>query len=390
VDVRPGYKKTEVGVIPEQWDAMSLGRFVALQRGHDLTERERRRGDVPVIGSAGPNGFHDTALVRGPGVVLGRSGASFGQAHYCSRDFWPHNTALYVTDFFGNDPLFAFYLLKSIDFRRHNSGGAQQSLNRNFIAPILVAVPKRAEQELIAKALSDAHAAIEALEQLVAKKRRLKQGAMQELLTGKKRLPAFSEPWQVKRLGELGTFLKGSGVTKSQAMSGDLACVRYGEIYTRHSDYIKAFHSWISREVASTATRLQRGDILFAGSGETKEEIGKCVAVVDDVEAYAGGDIVILRGADADPVFLGYYLNTGPINRQKTSKGQGDAVVHISAAALADVQGPLPSVTEQSAIARVLLDFDAGLAALEAKLAKARAIKQGMLQELMTGRVRLT
>src|SRR6185369_2919850 len=105
-------------------EVQPLGKFLALQRGHDLTERDRRRGDITVMGSAGPNGFHDTALVKGPGVVLGRSGASFGQAHYCVKDFWPHNTALYVTDFIGNDRLFAFDLLKSINFSRHNSGGA--------------------------------------------------------------------------------------------------------------------------------------------------------------------------------------------------------------------------------------------------------------------------
>src|SRR5438270_773443 len=83
---------------------------------------------------------------------------------------------------------------------------------------------------------------------------------------------------KIRRLGEIGTFLKGSGVTKSQALSGQLPCVRYGEIYTHHNDYIKNFHSFISHEVALTATLLKRGDILFAGSGETKEEIGKCVA----------------------------------------------------------------------------------------------------------------
>jgi len=95
---------------------VKLGNFIALQRGHDLTWRDRRDGDVPVMGSAGQNGFHDTAIAKGPGVVLGRSGASFGQAHYCERDFWPHNTALYVTDFRGNHPLFVFYFLSSIDF----------------------------------------------------------------------------------------------------------------------------------------------------------------------------------------------------------------------------------------------------------------------------------
>ena len=113
---------------------------------------------------------------------------------------------------------------------------------------------------------------------------------MQELLTGKKRLPGFSGKWKVKRLGRLGGFLKGSGVTRDESASGSLACVRYGELYTRHNDCIKSFYSWISREVAyATATRLEQGDILFAGSGETKDEIGKCAAFVDDIEAYAGG-----------------------------------------------------------------------------------------------------
>jgi type I restriction enzyme S subunit len=383
------FRQAEAGPVPKDWELKPLGTFVALQRGHDLTARDRRQGNVPVMGSAGQNGFHNTARVRGPGVVLGRSGASFGQAHYCITDFWPHNTALYVTDFFGNYPLFVFYYLKSIDFRRHNSGGAQQSLNRNFIAPIIVAVPKRVEQEAIAEALADADAVIESLEQLLAKERYVKQGAIQQLLTGKKRLPGFTCKWDTKRLGDLGHFLKGSGITKSQAVSGQLPCIRYGELYTRHNNYIRNFYSWISREVAFTATRLMRGDILFAGSGETKEEIGKCAAFVSDSEAYAGGDIVILRSQANDPVFLGYYLNTPHIARQKASRGQGDAVVHISAAALAAIEGKFPNAEEQIAIATILSDMDAQIAALDAKLTKVRAIKQGMMQELLTGRIRL-
>ena len=82
-----------------EWRDTTLGEFVTLQRGHDLTDAERRPGTVPVIGAAGQNGFHDKAMARGPGIVVGRSGASFGQVHYCETDFWPHNTGLYVTDF---------------------------------------------------------------------------------------------------------------------------------------------------------------------------------------------------------------------------------------------------------------------------------------------------
>jgi type I restriction enzyme S subunit len=112
-----------------EWLNITLGDFVALQRGHDLTEPQRRIGNVPVMGSAGQNGFHDTARAKGPGIVIGRSGASFGQVHFSEDDFWPHNTGLYVTDFKGNDPRFAFYFLKAIDFDRYNSGSAQPSLN---------------------------------------------------------------------------------------------------------------------------------------------------------------------------------------------------------------------------------------------------------------------
>ena len=137
----------------ERWHDTTLGDFVALQRGHDLTEPQRRVGRVPVMGSAGQNGFHDTALAKGPGIVIGRSGASFGQVHFSKEDFWPHNTGLYVTDFKGNDPLFAFYFLKALDFDRFNSGSAQPSLNRNFIYPIPIRVPKPAEQKAIAAVL---------------------------------------------------------------------------------------------------------------------------------------------------------------------------------------------------------------------------------------------
>jgi type I restriction enzyme S subunit len=136
-----------------EWRDITLGDFVSLQRGHDLTEPERRDGIVPVMGSAGQNGFHDTALAKGPGIVIGRSGASFGQVHFSEKNFWPHNTSLYVTDFKGNDPRFAFYFLKSIDFDRYNSGSAQPSLNRNFIYPIPIRTPCPEEQKAIAHIL---------------------------------------------------------------------------------------------------------------------------------------------------------------------------------------------------------------------------------------------
>src|SRR4051812_26187276 len=106
MELKPGYKQTEAGLIPNDWDIMRLGQFVSLQRGHDLTEPQRRPGNIPVMGSAGLNGFHNTPLAKGEGVIVGRSGASFGQVHFCESAYWPHNTALYVTNFHENDPRF--------------------------------------------------------------------------------------------------------------------------------------------------------------------------------------------------------------------------------------------------------------------------------------------
>jgi type I restriction enzyme S subunit len=411
-----GYKQTEVGVIPEDWSLSSLSNLSAfITKGSTPTTYGFKWEQTGVL-------FLRSECVSEDGLDLSQSMFISGTAHASLRRSEVKDGDILVT-ITGNvgraivyrnadeaninqhiarvrvilpdaSSKFVYHVLSQPSFRaRFNTittGQAYPQLSLKQIRDTKVPLPPtKAEQEAIAEALSDADALIESLAQLLAKKRQLKQGTMQQLLTGKKRLPGFGGEWEVKRLGDLGGFLKGSGVRKDQSMSGNLACIRYGEIYTRHSDYIRAFQSWISSDVAATATRLKYGDILFAGSGETKEEIGKCVAFVDRVEAYAGGDIVILRTEKADPLFLGYYLNTASINRQKASRGQGDAVVHIGASALAEVEGMFPSVPEQSAIAAILSDMDADIAALEEKLAKARNLKQGMMQELLTGRTRL-
>ena len=183
--------------------------------------------------------------------------------------------------------------------------------------------------------------------------------------------------------------MKGSGIPRGEALSGELPCIRYGEIYTTHHNFVRQFTSRISRAVANSATRIQFGDLLFAGSGETKEEIGKCVALATDIEAYAGGDIVILRPNKGNPVFMGYLMNIPEIARQKANRGQGDAVVHISAKALAAIEVLLPEEQEQTAVAAILSDMDVEIEALEAQRDKMRMLKQAMMQALLTGRVRL-
>lgn len=137
-----------------KWVNKRLGEIITLQRGYDLPSQVRRSGNVPIMGSAGVTGFHDTVKVNGPGVVVGRSGNSMGEVHYTNENYWPLNTCLYVTDFKGNDEQFIYYLLKTINFDQFNSGSAQKSLNRNAVYPLEVRLPESIkEQRKIAKVL---------------------------------------------------------------------------------------------------------------------------------------------------------------------------------------------------------------------------------------------
>lgn len=200
----------------------------------------------------------------------------------------------------------------------------------------------------------------------------------------KNELSEIPEGWVIRKLGSIGTFSKGQGIRKDQSNSGSIPCIRYGELYTRHHNVIKEFFSGISYDIALTSKKLVNGSILFAGSGETKSEIGKCAAYISNNETYAGGDIVILEKHNQNPVFLGYMLNAPRIQQQKASRGQGDAVVHISGKQLGEIQVPLPPLVEQNEIAAALTDIDSLIVRTEKLIEKKKAIKQGMMQKFFT------
>ena len=199
----------------------------------------------------------------------------------------------------------------------------------------------------------------------------------------------FSGEWETKQLKELGSFSKGRGIKRDDVSDEGLPCIRYGELYTRYQDYILKVVSRIPPSVAATALPIKKGDLLFAGSGETAEEIGRCAAYLGEEQTYAGGDVIVLTPSGQNSIYLGHLMNSPIVSVQKARLGQGDAVVHIYINNLAQVQIELPPITEQNAIAEVLSDVDGLLNALEALIAKNRAIKQATMQQLLTGKTRL-
>ena len=270
------------------------------------------------------------------------------------------------------------------------AGSNYPAINTNDVRMIEIPCPPSIEeQRAIAEALSDVDGLIQSLEALIAKKQAIKQAAMQQLLTGKTRLPGFSGAWERKRLGELGPFSKGRGIKRSDVSDAGVPCIRYGELYTRYKDYVLKPVARIPLTVASKSLPIKTGDLLFAGSGETSEEIGRCAVYIGEEQVYVGGDVVVLTPLSQYPLYLGYLMNHPTVAVQKARMAQGDAVVHINSRNLAQVQIDLPSVKEQSAIAAILSDMDAEIVALERRRDKTCAIKQGMMQQLLTGQVRL-
>lgn len=203
-------------------------------------------------------------------------------------------------------------------------------------------------------------------------------------------LGIIPEEWEVKKLDELGTFLKGKGIPKDKIKSFGNPCLTYGDIYTKYNFVVKDIKSFIDDSTALESQKIEFGDILFAGSGETIEDIGKCVAYIDKEIAYAGGDIIILKPYKAESITLSYILNSSVSNKQKYKFGQGHSIVHIYPFHLKKIEIALPTLPEQKKIAEILFFWDKAIEKQERLVEKLERRKRGLMQQLLTARIRIS
>jgi len=217
-------------------------------------------------------------------------------------------------------------------------------------------------------------------------------------MTNKKHIPQgykdsslgiIPEDWEVKRLGVIGIFLKGKGVPKEKITNYGVKCLTYGDIYTKYDTVMKDVKTFISEEVAKDSQEITKGDILFAGSGETKEDIGKTVVYLDEEKACAGGDIIILKQNNLHSLWLAYYLNSSMAIAQKSKMGQGHSIVHIYPSQLERLLISLPSFREQQKIAEILSCWDEAIEKQTRMIEKLEIRKHGLMQQLLTGKKRL-
>jgi len=423
VEVRSGYKQTEVGVIPEDWEVKQIGAFEPFvtsgSRGWAMFYAESGSPFVRITNLSRTCIYPDMRDLRFvqiaandsegartqllDGDVLISITADIGIVGHVTMSvpkpaYINQHIALVRFDSTRVNSRFVSYFLASEKpqrlFRALTDSGAKAGMNLTTVQRILIALPPtRAEQEAIAEALSDADALIESLDQLLAKKRQLKQGAMQELLTGKKRLPGFSGAWEVERLGDLGSTFGGlTGKTKRDFGHGPARYITFMNIMANVVIDSGTFE-FVDIKPTESQNRVANGDLFFNGSSETPEEVGMCAVLTQNVQdVYLNSFCFGFRfrnEVSADGCYLAYFFRSRVGRELLRSLAQGATRYNLSKTALLKVTFALPHLPEQSAIAATLSDMDAELAALEAKLTKARSVKQGMMQELLTGRIRL-
>jgi type I restriction enzyme S subunit len=405
VEVKPGYKQTEVGIIPEEWNVRPLLSTVRIANGQVSPKVEPYKSMVLVApdhieSSTGKLLAKETAAEQG--AISGKYLFESGDIVYskirpylrkailadfpglCSADMYPLKPATDISSGYILAIILGYRFSKYAESVSVRSG--MPKINRIEMADFSLAVPPRPEQCAIATALSDVDGLLGGLDRIIAKKRDLKQAVMQQLLTGQTRLPGFNGDWEMKRLEEVATFHKGKGLPKSELDPyGAEPCIHYGELFTRYPERIREI---ISRTNFGGTFRSIANDVLMPTSDVTPRGLAKASCVgIDGV--ILGGDILVIRPETKliSGIFLSYVIRYE--EDQVLRLVTGSTVFHLYGTDMKKFTFSMPTLSEQIAIAEVLIDMDAELVALEQRLAKTRALKQGMMQELLTGRVRL-
>ncbi len=376
-----------------KWRNRTIRDLVVLQRGYDLTDSEREDGTVPVIGSAGPNGFHAVARARGPGVTIGRSGGSIGKVTFVEQDFWPHNTCIFVTDFKGNDERFVAYLLSTLDLAQLNSGAAQPSLNRNFVYGVHVRYPDPPEQARIGSILSSYEALIENNTRRIAL---LEQGArhlyeewfVRLRFPGREHTPITNgvpKGWERKKLIELC-----ASVDYGYTASADLEAV--GPKFLRITDIVPPLIDWSAvpfcpiEEARLEKFRLGEGDIVIARTGAT---VGYAKRLHKrHPEAVFASYLVRLRPrADVESLILGVFVESQAYKDYVLAHVGGAAQPNANAQVLAAAEILMPTRTIQRQFRQFvepLVDLKEILQVQNQKLREARDL---LLPKLMSGEI---
>ena len=397
MELKPGYKQTEIGVIPEDWDAVDLYNVCTMKSGEGITsKRVDNCSPYPCYGGNGLRGFTTRYTHDGSFALIGRQGALCGNVVPAEGQFFASEHAVVVSARQGVDIRWLTYVLGRMHLNRYSESSAQPGLSVSKVLKLPLAFPPiESEQCAIATALSDADTLLDGLDRLKAKKRDLKKAAMQQLLTGQTRLPGFCDKWKKTRLGNYVTFLRNGVNSRAELLpEGRIKYLHYGDVHASKDIYISTVSlPCLPDAKATSLDRLQEGDLIFADASEDIAGVSKSVEVRDvGSDEFVSGLHTIAARFDKKVLadgFKGFLQFCPPFVNHLRRLAAGTKVYATNRAHIADVEMPLPSIPEQAAIATVLSDMEVEIAALEARSKKTQDLKGAMMQELLTGKTRL-
>lgn len=416
------YKQTELGLLPEDWEVAKLGekfRFISnntfsrdflcedgeiknIHYGDVLIKYgstlDVSQSDIPTINSELLPSYQPKCLAEDGDVIIADTAED--ETVCKATELWniggkqvvaglhtmwcrpAQNTfAIRFLGYFMNTSLYHNQVLPLIQ------GIKVSSVSKSAIQGTWLCIPPIEEQRRIASALTCIDNLIDSLDRLIAKKRDIKQGAMQQLLSGKKRLKGFTEPWVEKKLGDVVTNSIGLTYSPNNVKKYGTLVLRSSNI--KNGKLIFEDNVFVEMSIPERA-KVHTNDLLVCVRNGSKALIGKSAVITKDAEGMAfGAFMTILRANGIEQIFLNYYWQTDFIQKQ-VRDNMGATINQITNADISDFDIYVPSsLPEQQAIASVLTSIDNELSALEAKRKKYEQIKQGMMQQLLTGRISL-
>lgn len=414
-----GYKQTEIGVIPENWSVTQFRNVVSKvidNRGKTppyLNNSEYELIETSSISFVGqyPDYSKVTKFVtsdvfegwfrdhpKSGDILISTVGEYSGASAIMCEDRGTVAQNLVGLRIKNLNPDFVFYSTRSDSFRKQLKqvmmSQAQPSLRVPWLLDFSLAFPESSiEQIVIATALSHADNLIEKIETLIEKKKKIKQGAMQELFTAKRRLPGFSSKWETKTMSEIGKPYGGiSGKTEGDFGVGNCSYIPFMNIMS-NPVIDKTYFGLVNILPGESQNKVQKGDLFFNISSETPEELGMCSVLLHEIKdlflnSFCFG-FRLNKEIKADGLFFSYYFRSSVGRKLIFSLAQGATRYNLSKSNFLKLEVPYPKPEEQTAIANVLLEMDKEIERLESELTKYRNIKQGMMQTLLTGKIRL-
>ncbi len=395
------------------WDDRALLDLVTIKSGQ-VDPREATCRDLPLIApdhlasqtgrlikkesAAAQGAISGKYLVR-PGDVIYSKIRPYLQKAYkcdfvalCSADMYP------LTPRPGVDSSFILHSILGRDFTNFAVSVSARSgipkINREELAQYRMRVPSEEEQRAIGRALDYTDDLIDTLERLIAKKQAIKQGMMQQLLTGRTRLPEFTDSWSEIRLRDAGSTYSGLvGKSKEDFGTGSATFVPFTEVMEGARLHGRRLER-VNVRSSERQNQIFHGDVLFNGSSETPEEVALAAVVEFDptpttyLNSFCFGYRLKTNNV-IDPAYLAYFFRSSQGREIVSALAQGATRYNIAKTKLMDASPLLPPIDEQCAIVNVFSDVEAEIAVLNVRLAKARGIKTGMMQQLLTGRTRL-